>query len=86
MKRVAGTTRSEPIVPIPPIVKPVAVELTLRAIRVEHEDVPVVVRVEPLVLTASCATTRRILFGLNLIRHRNAIAVSTKYLQILNIR
>lgn len=49
MKRVARTTPGEPVVPpIPRVVEPIVVELALRTIPVEHEDVQVAVRVAPL--------------------------------------
>ena len=47
MRRVAGTTGGEPIVAIPPVVKPVVVELALAIVPVEHEHIAVAVRVLP---------------------------------------
>ncbi len=48
MKKFAGTNTNEPIVPIPPVVKPVEVELTVRTVAIHNENLRIAVGVQPL--------------------------------------
>jgi len=57
MKRVAGTTTGEAIVlPIPRVVEPIVVQVALRTVPVEHQDVEVLVRVAPFAHNAFLTT------------------------------
>ena len=47
MKEFAGTNTNEPIVPIPPVIKPVEVELAVRIIAIRNEHLRVAIRVQP---------------------------------------
>jgi hypothetical protein len=85
VKRVSRTTRGEPTIAIPLVVEPVVVELALRTVPIEDEHVAIAVRVTPSAPIALHTTTRRMFSGLNLIRHRNALATGAKYLQFFEV-
>ena len=78
MKKVA-TDEDEAIISIPEVVRVavVAVEPAIIVVVFDIEHIEVAVRVR-CVWRAVCATTPRILSGLNRIRHHNALARHTK--------
>lgn len=58
MKKIARTDADEPIVPIPPVVKPVEIELAVRIIAIHDEHILVAVGVLPYARGAICSIAR----------------------------
>lgn len=85
MKRVANAEH-QTIVEIPAILGMgivIRVEPELGTIAVEVEHVPIAVR-STIVQKAIHDTSLRIVLGMNLTRHRNALALCTKYFHFLS--
>ncbi len=72
MKKVARANADEPVVPVPPVVKPIEVEFAVRLVVIHDENTQVVVGVLPLRATPSIPPplVRRLAdLGLYIIRH-----------------
>lgn len=80
MKKVADS--GETAVPIPRVVEPIEVEVTLRAIKIEVSHVAIAIRIQRKLQSIIHTTAHRsfAISGLNLIRHRNALMLCAKYL------
>lgn len=58
MERVARADADKPVVPVPPVVKPVEIELAVRLVAIHDDHIRVAVGVKPYTRSAVCSIVR----------------------------